>query len=167
MVIIRVNFAVIYHLSINLLPLFIDHFSLSFIISLSIFFLFVWTTFPYHLLSFNQSSSSSHRPLFPVIYYLSINLLPLLLDHLSLSFIFYQSSSPSYRPLFTVTYYLSINLPLFIDHLFCHLSLSVLLRIPSRRRRLGRGRRGRAGCREGDLGASEINLHSRCNLSCT
>lgn len=90
MVIIRVNFAVIYHLSINLLPLFIDHFSLSFIISLSIFFLFVWTTFPYHLLSFNQSSSSSHRPLFPVIYYLSI-ILPLLLDHLSLSFIIFLS----------------------------------------------------------------------------
>lgn len=90
MVIIRVNYAVIYHLSINLLPLFIDHFSLSFIISLSVFFLFVWTTFPYHLLSFNQSSSSSHRPLFPVIYYLSI-ILPLLLDHLSLSFIIFLS----------------------------------------------------------------------------
>lgn len=165
MVIIRVPFAVIY---------------------LSISFLFLQTTFPFHLLSLYQSSSSSYGPLFPIIYYLSINLLPLLIDHFSLSFIiflsfflfsqitfhchlssFYQSPSPSYRPLFTVTYYISINLPLFIDHLFCHLSLSVLLRIPSRRRRLGRGRRGRAGCREGDLGASEINLHSRCNLSCT
>lgn len=143
MVIIRVPFAVIY---------------------LSISFLFLQTTFPFHLLPLYQSSSSSYGPLFPIIYYLSINLLPLLIDHFSLSFIiflsfflfsqitfhchlssFYQSSSPSYRPLFTVTYYISINLPLLIDHFSCHVSLSVLLRIPSRRRRLRPGQERPSG----------------------